>query len=158
MELSELLEKIKIIRDCDRCGRCCYCKKIYVTEEELNEIREYVNNTGLEIEFYEVEGIHIVLKQKEDGSCIFLQDHECLIQPVKPFQCRTYPVIYSPAALVVSDIRITKNLLTFLCQSGKCAYSVEISDFIEGCRARVEYLEDEYAWRLLHSEVRRRIE
>lgn len=36
--------------------------------------------------------MHLSLKEREDGSCVFLERaNECVIQPVKPDQCRGFP-------------------------------------------------------------------
>ncbi|MFC1643505.1 YkgJ family cysteine cluster protein, partial [Chlamydiota bacterium] len=31
------------------------------------------------------------LKEKDDGTCIFLDVNNCLIYPVRPVQCTTFP-------------------------------------------------------------------
>jgi len=33
----------------------------------------------------------LTLLEKENGECIFLSAVDCLVQPVKPQQCRTFP-------------------------------------------------------------------
>ena len=33
----------------------------------------------------------LALKEREDGSCIFLVEGGCAVQPVKPQQCRDFP-------------------------------------------------------------------
>jgi Fe-S-cluster containining protein len=36
----------------------------------------------------------LALMDKPDGGCIFLDGHECLVQPVKPQQCRDFPHLW----------------------------------------------------------------
>jgi Fe-S-cluster containining protein len=33
----------------------------------------------------------LVLEEKPDGACIFLEGNNCTVQPVKPKQCRDFP-------------------------------------------------------------------
>lgn len=33
----------------------------------------------------------LVLQEKPDGSCVFLDGNDCSVQPVKPQQCRDFP-------------------------------------------------------------------
>lgn len=33
----------------------------------------------------------LALQDKENGECIFLQGRDCVVQPVKPQQCRDFP-------------------------------------------------------------------
>jgi Fe-S-cluster containining protein len=37
----------------------------------------------------------LALKEKEDGSCIFLEGNDCSVQPVKPQQCRDFPNLWN---------------------------------------------------------------
>jgi uncharacterized protein len=33
-------------------------------------------------------------QEKPDGACIFLEDNDCVVQPVKPQQCREFPNLW----------------------------------------------------------------
>jgi Fe-S-cluster containining protein len=33
----------------------------------------------------------LMLTEKDNGECVFLNDADCLVQRVKPQQCRTFP-------------------------------------------------------------------
>ncbi len=37
----------------------------------------------------------LALKDKPDGSCIFLEGNDCAVQPVKPQQCRDFPNLWN---------------------------------------------------------------
>ncbi len=82
---------------CQRCGNCCrWPGDVRVTDAEVGAIAAFLgreesgfigshtrvnaNRTGLS------------LIDKPDGSCVFLEGvNTCLIQPVKPAQCRGFP-------------------------------------------------------------------
>jgi hypothetical protein len=82
---------------CQRCGNCCrWPGDVRVTDEETRAIAAFLhmseaafvgkhtrlnaNRTGLSI------------LEKENGECHFLEGvNTCLIQPVKPAQCRGFP-------------------------------------------------------------------
>ncbi len=86
---------------CKRCGTCCKWSG-YVRLKE-NEITNIANFLGLsELEFIEKytkltsdrRGLSLI--EKEDGSCIFFNDPPgCQINPVKPLQCRNFPLIWN---------------------------------------------------------------
>jgi len=37
----------------------------------------------------------LALAEKENGECIFLEGHDCSVQPVKPRQCRQFPNLWN---------------------------------------------------------------
>jgi Fe-S-cluster containining protein len=37
----------------------------------------------------------LALAEKENGECIFLEGHDCSVQPVKPRQCREFPNLWN---------------------------------------------------------------
>ncbi len=37
----------------------------------------------------------LALQEKPDGGCIFLEDDNCSVQPVKPQQCRDFPNLWN---------------------------------------------------------------
>lgn len=82
---------------CQRCGNCCrWPGDVRITEGEAVVIAAHL---GLEdAEFIETQtrinanrtGLSLI--EKPDGACIFLDGiNTCLIQPVKPAQCRGFP-------------------------------------------------------------------
>lgn len=81
---------------CRKCGACC-CQPgfVYLTEQESVEIAEYCgeniyhfNSTFCDI----LDRRKLVLKKKTDEVCVFLTDSKCNIYPVRPRQCREFPV------------------------------------------------------------------
>ena len=82
---------------CQRCGNCCrWPGDVIVTQGEVEAIAEQV---GMTVEDFiqsrtrlSANRQHLSLIEKEDGSCFFLDGRNtCLIQPVKPEQCRGFP-------------------------------------------------------------------
>jgi hypothetical protein len=37
----------------------------------------------------------LALTEKPNGECIFLEDNDCSVQPVKPQQCRNFPNLWN---------------------------------------------------------------
>jgi Fe-S-cluster containining protein len=37
----------------------------------------------------------LALQDKPNGECIFLEDRDCAVQPVKPRQCRDFPNLWN---------------------------------------------------------------
>ena len=37
----------------------------------------------------------LVLQEKPDGSCVFLDGNDCTVQPVKPQQCQNFPNLWN---------------------------------------------------------------
>ncbi len=82
---------------CKQCGMCCSGTPGYVflSKKEALLIAEFLKISGED--FYQkyvrtlADG-RISLKEISPSyRCIFLKDHLCLIYPVRPTQCRTFP-------------------------------------------------------------------
>jgi len=81
---------------CTRCGNCCrVAGYVYLLRDEPDKIAKYL---GLSIyEFTERyarlvnERSALSLREKADGSCIFLDNNQCRIQDAKPSQCSAFP-------------------------------------------------------------------
>ena len=76
---------------CNQSGVCCKLFLINIDEEEYKS-REY--ETVFE-EFFEdfdeaLEKGAVFLKQKDDGSCIYLKDNLCSIHTKRPKVCREF--------------------------------------------------------------------
>jgi hypothetical protein len=79
---------------CQRCDFCCTFTggMVTATESEFHQIAEFLNLGFIQfLEQYttEIDGYRS-LKSTADGPCIFYQAG-CLIYPVRPMQCQTYP-------------------------------------------------------------------
>ncbi len=82
---------------CQRCGNCCrWPGFVRVDEAEIERIAGFLSLSPAE--FIEKNTqlrpsrTGLMLKSNPDGSCIFLEGPiTCLIQKVKPEQCRDFP-------------------------------------------------------------------
>jgi Fe-S-cluster containining protein len=76
------------------CTACCEQKGfVYLTEQDLPRIAEYVGMTPAEFErkyVYRTKK-QMRLRVPRESQCSFLRDGGCSIHAVKPTQCRTFP-------------------------------------------------------------------
>ncbi len=87
--------------ECDQCGGCCSGPKegyIWVTRPEIELIADYLKITAgqLRQEYIKRVGLRSSLvEQLVSKDCVFLQEingrRVCVIYPVRPNQCRTWP-------------------------------------------------------------------
>ena len=81
---------------CLRCGACCRWEgAVKLIGDEPDKIAEFLNMSvedfiGLHTTITP-DRQHLSLLSKPDGSCEYLGDGGCLINPVKPLQCREFP-------------------------------------------------------------------
>ena len=85
-----------LLREMNKClasGVCCRLFLINLNEEEyMSELyKTEFEEFGLIKNFKEAEmrGANI-LKQKEDGSCIYLEKNKCTIHDTRPQSCRAF--------------------------------------------------------------------
>jgi Fe-S-cluster containining protein len=81
---------------CQRCTACCrWPGQVKVSEEEVAQIAAF-----LSLEEHDFIQRHtrlrserngLALNDKPNGECWFLEGNDCLINPVKPQQCRDFP-------------------------------------------------------------------
>jgi len=80
--------------ECTGCGNCCKLAGgyVYVTEEEIKAMAKYTKQsiTQFTDQYVETYKNKYVLKSKAD-ACIFLENDSCIVYPVRPVQCRTFP-------------------------------------------------------------------
>ena len=83
---------------CIRCGACCRWEgPVRVSEPEINAIAGYlhipVRDFIRDHTILTADRRSLSLKENPDGSCCYydLEKHLCMIQPVKPKQCRDFP-------------------------------------------------------------------
>jgi uncharacterized protein len=78
--------------ECRACTRCCYGKRIQVNPYEVARLARHrgVSTTEL-IARCTVEG-GIALANREDGSCVFLEERGCGVHADRPLACRLYPL------------------------------------------------------------------
>lgn len=76
---------------CHACNRCCRDKTIQVNPYELARLSRGLGLPVAEvIERYTDGGVH--LRQREDGSCVFLGAAGCGVHGDRPLVCRLYPL------------------------------------------------------------------
>ena len=143
---------VDVIKECSMCGACCRFKRICVTEDEAKQISQYLGvpmSQFLHEEMVEICGNvyrQLVLNQNPDESCIFLgRDNRCRIYPVRPFQCKTYPILFIGSALELLKPEILPDgTMIFWCVTKECAYAIKKRDFIRFSEARTRYLAEYY--------------
>ena len=77
---------------CQACGACCHNKAIEISP---NEAERLAANRGFPVEefrrlFAEEDGR--TLRNRRDGSCVFLNEGRCAVHPDRPLVCRMFPI------------------------------------------------------------------
>ncbi len=80
---------------CTQCGACCTGApgKVRVGASELEAITAYLGlePSGLFPRLCKTENGEILIRERDNGDCVFYHDGGCQIHAVKPRQCRLYP-------------------------------------------------------------------
>lgn len=76
---------------CTRCSACCVNKKIQVNPYEIARLAASCN-TGFAAFRAEHTIDGVFLKQKSDGSCVFLGTGGCEVHANRPLVCRIFPL------------------------------------------------------------------
>lgn len=82
---------------CQRCGNCCrWPGDVRITDAEVTSIAAHLglSDAAFTDQYARLNanrtGLSII--DKPNGECVFLEGlNTCLIQPVKPFQCKGFP-------------------------------------------------------------------
>ncbi|MBM3861456.1 MAG: YkgJ family cysteine cluster protein [Verrucomicrobia bacterium] len=82
--------------ECQRCGACCrWPGQVKVSDAEIAAMAAHLGvGDGEFIERFtrlRPDRRGLMLLEKEDNECIFLDGVDCRVQAVKPRQCRTFP-------------------------------------------------------------------
>ena len=80
-----------MVNKCFECGTCCKLFLITLTEEEYKsgKYKTQFEKFGLIKNFKKAEGCGAnMIKQKKDGSCIYLKSSKCSIHQIRPKSCR----------------------------------------------------------------------
>ena len=88
--------------DCVRCGRCCAGPEegyVWITPQEIERLSEFLGKPPEEVRRRYTRPIgrrRSLLETLKTKDCIFLARDEaglseCLIYPIRPTQCRTWP-------------------------------------------------------------------
>lgn len=89
-----------IFYECQRCAACCrWPGQVRLTDAEIARLAAFKNLSEHEFiqQFTRLRHDRrgLVLQEKPDGSCIFLDGNNCLVQTAKPQQCRDFPNLWS---------------------------------------------------------------
>jgi len=89
-----------IFYECQRCTACCrWPGQVQVTDAEVTALAAHLNITVHEFtERYtrlRKDRGGLVLTEKPNGACVFLDGDDCRVQPVKPQQCRDFPNLWN---------------------------------------------------------------
>ena len=77
---------------CQVCSACCQNKAIRIAPYEALRLARNLKITTTEVyRAYTDEG-GIILRNKPDGSCIFLDSRGCGVHPDRPLVCRLFPL------------------------------------------------------------------
>ncbi len=91
-----LYRRVALRFKCTQCGRCCVGGDdhfVFLCAGEAETIRDYLQLSPAWFHrryLTRSEG-DLVLQSAADGACVFLQNGQCRIYPVRPLQCSTYP-------------------------------------------------------------------
>lgn len=78
---------------CFKCGTCCYHRYIELNNFETSQLARYCHLSRSELcEQFLHPGPRPWIKNKPDGSCLFLHPSGCSIYPARPLVCRLYPL------------------------------------------------------------------
>jgi putative endonuclease len=86
-------EKEVLIRSCAQCGICCRLFFINLTQKEWEsgKYETQVKASEVDDRFHVVQGYGgNILRQKKDGSCIYLKNNACSIHTRRPQSCRDF--------------------------------------------------------------------
>lgn len=89
-----------VFYECQRCTACCkWPGQVRITDAEISRMAAHL---GLaEHDFIQrytrlrADRQALVLMDKSNGECIFLEGPNCAVQPVKPQQCRDFPNLWN---------------------------------------------------------------
>ncbi|MDB6134380.1 MAG: hypothetical protein JWM59_2623 [Verrucomicrobiales bacterium] len=89
-------ETSRIFWKCQRCTACCrWPGDVKVNEQEIRGIADFLE---LDVDTFiqrhtrlRTDRAGLSLIEKPNGECDFLEGNDCVINPVKPQQCRDFP-------------------------------------------------------------------
>jgi len=133
------------ISPCEQCGKCCHDKEIRITPDEAEIISVAANKP---IEEFAIQKGRVFILKTINNHCIFLKNKRCAIHKVKPFQCKTYPIIYHHLALKSKVFKgfawtLETKYLVFACENGH-AKIIDIFEFMQRTAKRFLYLKEVY--------------
>jgi Fe-S-cluster containining protein len=89
-----------IFHECQRCTACCrWPGEVRLDDGEISRMAAF--KALSEVEFIQrftrltKDRRGLSLQEKFNGECVFLDGHDCSVQPVKPQQCRDFPNLWN---------------------------------------------------------------
>jgi len=91
---------VPIFYECQRCTACCrWPGEVQLREGESARLAAFKKMSESEFigRFTRPSGDRsgLVLREKANGECVFLDGRDCSVQPVKPQQCREFPNLWN---------------------------------------------------------------
>ena len=85
--------------ECQRCAACCrWPGQVCLAEAEIARLAAFkgIGENEFIQQFTRLRRDRggLALQEKPDGACIFLEGNDCMVQPVKPQQCREFPNLW----------------------------------------------------------------
>jgi Fe-S-cluster containining protein len=77
---------------CQVCGVCCTNKAIRIAPYEALRLARHLKITTTEVYRTYTEEDGAILRNKPDGTCIFLNSRGCGVHPDRPLVCRLFPL------------------------------------------------------------------
>ena len=89
-----------VFHECQRCTACCrWPGQVRLTGAEIPRLAGFLNIPEFDfIQQYtrlRPDRQGLALKDKSNGECVFLDGEACVVQPVKPRQCRDFPNLWN---------------------------------------------------------------
>ncbi len=89
-----------IFLECERCTACCrWPGQVLLSDAEITRLAAFkgLSEHDFVQQFTRLrqDKRGLALKDKPDGSCIFLEGDNCAVQPVKPQKCREFPNLWN---------------------------------------------------------------
>ena len=115
--LRRIAEQIQEQIDCTACANCCKCSTTEVTDRDAARLARHFRTTPERIlAEYTVISIEQErnLRQKGDGSCVFLEDNRCSVYDARPDICQRYP------HLVRGNGSIASRMWSIVDRAGVC--------------------------------------
>ncbi len=89
-----------IFYECDRCTACCrWPGQVRLSNEEITRMAVFLglseNDFIQQFTRLRSDRQGLALMDKPNGECVFLREGGCVVQPVKPRQCREFPNLWN---------------------------------------------------------------
>ena len=88
-----------VFYQCQRCTACCsWPGQVRLTDAEILRLAAFLRLSEFDFiqEFTRLRPDRrgLALQEKPNGNCVFLNNHDCAVQSVKPQQCRDFPNLW----------------------------------------------------------------